>query len=165
MVAAVCQAAGLLLSKQGMGHGWLPEGEHLAPQSATLVRMFFAGVGIVPVALFSIWKRMPRERFVPTRDSRATTPTERLDRTQAPWVAGVGFAAIGTLAGPFLGVWMSLIASDRIPLGIAQTLSSLTPILILPFAARVHHERIGARAIVGAGIAILGLTCLFLFPS
>ncbi|MHC4946361.1 MAG: EamA family transporter, partial [Planctomycetota bacterium] len=28
-IGAACQAGGLLLSKQGMGHGWLPEAEHL----------------------------------------------------------------------------------------------------------------------------------------
>ena len=50
-VAAACQAGGLLLSKQGMGHGWLPDDEHMPPQAATFVRMIFAGAGMIPVLL------------------------------------------------------------------------------------------------------------------
>jgi drug/metabolite transporter (DMT)-like permease len=56
---------------------------------------------------------------------------------------------------------MSLVSSDRVPIGIAQTLCSFTPILILPFAVRVHGERIGPRAILGAALAVMGIAVLF----
>ncbi len=63
--------------------------------------------------------------------------------------------------GPFLGVWMSLVASDRAPLGVAQTLCGLSPVFILPFAALIHKERVSPRAVLGAVVAVGGSAVLF----
>jgi drug/metabolite transporter (DMT)-like permease len=60
---------------------------------------------------------------------------------------------------------MSLVASDRAPLGVAQTLCSLPPILILPVVVWVHKERVSARAVVGAVIAVAGTALLFVKPA
>jgi drug/metabolite transporter (DMT)-like permease len=57
---------------------------------------------------------------------------------------------------------MSLEAADKVPLGVAQTLCSLAPVLILPAARLVHHERISPRAVVGAFLAVAGVALLFL---
>lgn len=149
LIAAGCQSGGLLLSKQGMGHGWLPEHEHLAPQTATLIRMTFAALGMIPILVLRSFTRNARPR-------EASSP---MDRRQL--LIGCALAAGGAVTGPFLGVWMSLVASDRVPIGIAQTLCSFTPILILPFAVRVHGERIGPRAILGAALAVMGIAVLF----
>ncbi|HNQ24142.1 MAG TPA: DMT family transporter [Phycisphaerae bacterium] len=149
-VATVCQAGGYLLSKQGMGHGWLPEDRHLDPQAATLVRMFFAGLGMLPILLLHGWRQHRRraEGVVPVR---VGSPS-----------AGVLLALGGAVAGPTLGVWMSLVATDRAPLGVAQTLCSLPPVFILPFAVLIHKEHISARAVLGALIAVGGCALLFL---
>lgn len=152
-VAAACQAGGLLLSKQGMGHGWLPEDQHLPPQAATLVRMLFAGLGVLPIV---VWHGRRQRR----RRAAGIQPF-RLEARQA----GLFFACCGAVVGPYLGVWMSLVASDRAPLGIAQTLCSLTPVFILPFAVLVHKERISPRAVIGALIAVGGSALLFLHPQ
>jgi drug/metabolite transporter (DMT)-like permease len=150
LVYAACQAGGLLLSKQGIGHGWLPESEHISPQSATLIRMVFAGLGMLPIiALNQI--RVSKRRAAGLSAGRIGTPR-----------AGLLFAAAGAIVGPFLGVWMSLVASDRAPLGVAQTLCSMVPIFILPFAALVYKERITARAALGAFVAVAGSALLFL---
>ena len=42
--------------------------------------------------------------------------------------------ALGSLVGPFLGVWLSLIAVQATFVGVASTLNSLTPIFVLPMA-------------------------------
>jgi drug/metabolite transporter (DMT)-like permease len=148
-MAAACQAGGLLLSKQGMGHGWLPDGEHLKPQAATLVRMLFAGLGMVPIlALHHV-----RER----RRRAAGIHPQRLGSREA----GLVFAAAGAIVGPYLGVWMSLEAVDRTMVGIAQTLCSLTPVFILPFAVWISKERVSPRAALGAVIAVAGVALLF----
>ena len=76
--------------------------------------------------------------------------------------SGLVFAALGAFTGPFLGVWMSLVASDNAPLGVAQTLCSLAPVFILPVVVILHKERVSARAVVGAFIAVLGATLLFI---
>ncbi|MBU0637730.1 MAG: DMT family transporter [Planctomycetes bacterium] len=151
-VAGACQAGGLLLSKQGMGHGWLPEDQHLSPQAATLVRMVCAALGFVPIALVHKWRRR-RQTLAGNRPLRVGS-----------WRVGLMLTAGGAVVGPFLGVWMSLVASDRAPLGIAQTLCSLSPVFILPCAVAVYKERISPRAILGAFIAVGGSALLFLYP-
>ena len=152
LLAAACQAGGLLLSKQGMGHGFLEEGERLAPQAATLVRMFFAALGMLPiVALHLVLRRR--------RDGSTASPRRVGSRS-----AGLLFISAGAIAGPFLGVWMSLVAADRAPVGVAQTLCSLTPVFILPVLMLFHKERISGRAALGAAAAVLGTALLFV-PS
>lgn len=149
-IAAACQAGGLLLSKQGMGHGWLPREEHLSPQTATLIRMTFAGFGMAPLLAWRAFqRRIPPENANPRPDG------------PSPYRTGVLLACFGAVTGPFLGVWMSLVASDRVPLGVAQTLCSLPPVLILPFAAIVDRERLTVRAVAGAALAVLGVALLF----
>lgn len=69
----------------------------------------------------------------------------------------------GAVAGPFIGVTLSMIALSHARVGIASTLMALQPVLLLPFAAVVLKERIGARAIVGSALAVGGVACLFLF--
>ncbi len=148
-VASACQAGGLLLSKQGMGHGWLPVEEHLTPQAGTYIRMFFAGLGMIPIFIL-------HRRWELKRRARGLEPA----RTGSVKV-GLILAALGTIVGPYLGVWMSLVATDRAPVGVAQTLCSLSPVFILPFAVWVEKERIGFRAIVGATFAVFGSALLF----
>ncbi|MCP4592077.1 MAG: DMT family transporter [bacterium] len=152
LIAAACQAGGLLLSKQGMGHGWLAEEEHLGPQAATLLRMFFAGVGVLPILLLHGLRR--RKRLA------AGIQPLRIGSLRA----GLALTACGAVVGPYLGVWMSLVASDRVPLGVAQTLCALPPVFLLPFAVLIYKERISLRAILGAILAVGGSTLLFINP-
>ncbi|MHC4696052.1 MAG: DMT family transporter [Planctomycetota bacterium] len=150
-VYAACQAGGLLLSKQGIGHGWLAQTEHITPQAATLIRMVFAGLGMAPIlAMYQA-----RER---RRHAAGLTPIR-----SGSVRAGLLFTAAGAIVGPYLGVWMSLVASDRAPLGIAQTLCSLVPIFILPLAVVLYKERVSPRAIIGAFLAVGGSALLFIW--
>ena len=148
LIGAACQAGGLLLSKQGIGHGWMPEEEHMGPQAATLVRMVFAGVGVVPILLLHM-RRAQKQRAAGIQPPRHGSQT-----------AGYLLAAGGSVVGPYLGVWMSLVAAHHVQLGIAQTLTSLPPVLILPFAWLIHKERISPRAVVGAVVAVAGVILL-----
>jgi len=148
-VAATCQAGGYLLSKAGLGHGWLPETEQMNPQAATLVRMVFAACGMVPV-VYIHWLRGRARRAAGLRTTRAGSR-----RT------GTLLAFGGSLVGPYLGVWMSLVAAHHAPLAVAQTLCSLPPIFVLPFARLVYREPISLRAVLGALVAVGGVTLLF----
>ncbi|MEW6197697.1 MAG: DMT family transporter [Planctomycetota bacterium] len=149
LIASACQAAGLLLSKQGIGHGWLPAGQHLNPQAATLIRMFFAGIFVLPTVAWLV----ARHRLAHPLRSEAADRRRRL--------AGYLFALCGATVGPFLGVWMSLIASDRAPLAVAQTTMSLAPVFILPWVVLFHKERLSRRAVLGALVAVGGVALLF----
>lgn len=155
LLAAACQAAGLMLSKRGMGHGWLPVEQHMSPQSATLIRMFYATLFMIPILAY----RYGRSRTTPTIAPSSPANIQR-ERT-----IGYAYACAGAIVGPFLGVWMSLIASDRAPIAIAQTLCSLPPVLIMPIAAWLYKERITWRAVSGALIAFSGVVLLVLRPT
>ncbi len=148
LLASVCQAVGLLLSKRGMGHGWLPEEQFVPPQSAALIRMCFAAIAVTPVLWFVSRWRTSRPTAVASPPTQATA---------------VACLLAGAFFGPFLGMWMSLTASHYAPLGIAQTLASLAPVLILPFARFILKERITPRAALGALLAVFGCAILFLF--
>ncbi|UCE59490.1 MAG: DMT family transporter, partial [Phycisphaerales bacterium] len=109
-VAAAGQAGGMLLSKQGMGHGWLPDDQHLAPQAATLIRMVFGGVGLAPILLVQLRRESMRR-------ARGIRP-QRVGSRRTGFV----FAFLAAFFAGYLAVWFSLIAADRLTLGIAQTL-------------------------------------------
>ena len=150
-IAAGCQAGGLYLSKKGMGYGGLPDAQHVHPLAAAFVRMAIASLGMLPI--LTIRQLIARRRR--TSDAPAARPGNLRK--------GLLLTVCGSLVGPYLGMWMSLEATARAPLGVAQSLMSLPPILILPFAVLVYKEAIGGRAILGAILAVGGATLLFFF--
>ena len=143
----VCQAAGLILSKLGLGHG-AAEPVEVDAVLATAVRMAAA----LPAALLlAAWVRRRRG------PSGTLPPLAPRDRRIA--VAGL---VVGTIFGPVLGVWCSMVAVDHAPAGIAATLMATTPVLILPVSILVDRERLGPAAIGGAVLAVAGVALLSL---
>jgi len=149
LVGGACQGGGLLLSKQGMGHGWLPVEQMLNPQAATLIRVCFGAACMLPIIAWR-WYRLRARRNV-------VLCAARIGSKQAGYLLAMG----GAVVGPFLGIWMSLVAADRAPLGIAQTLCSLVPIFVLPVVAIVYREKVSPRAVGGAVLAVAGSALLF----
>lgn len=77
-----------------------------------------------------------------------------------------GFAILGgTIFGPFLGVWLSLVAIQNAPVGIASTLMGLSPIFLVPIGRIVFGESFTWRTIVGTLTAIGGVALLFITQS
>ncbi|MFG0294191.1 MAG: DMT family transporter [Phycisphaerales bacterium JB050] len=152
LIAAICQAIGFLLSKRGMGHGLEEVAIELGPQGATYVRMVFGGLFMLPIVL-AYWLHRHSQ-------NRHTARRKRIGSRRA----GYAFTVMGAIVGPYLGVWMSLTAMDHIPLGIAQTLCSLSPVMILPVVALVYREHVNRRAILGAAIAVAGASVLITAP-
>jgi drug/metabolite transporter (DMT)-like permease len=74
----------------------------------------------------------------------------------------LGQIAIAAFLGPTLGVTLSLVAIQRIPVGIASTLTSLPPVFLLPISYFVFGERFGWQAVLGTLLAIAGVALLFL---
>jgi drug/metabolite transporter (DMT)-like permease len=72
------------------------------------------------------------------------------------------YIAAATMLGPVTGVFLSLVAVQNAPVGIAATLSSLTPIFMLPIAHFAYKEHVSRQAIVGTAIAFVGIAILFL---
>ena len=70
-------------------------------------------------------------------------------------------ALVGSVIGPYLGVWLSLLAVQFAKVGIASTLMALTPIFHLPIGS-ILKEKITIQAVFGTFIALSGVAILFL---
>jgi drug/metabolite transporter (DMT)-like permease len=136
ILSALCQAVGLVLSKQAMFGAF-------SPFQANAIRMLAA-------CLFTwIWLALT---------ARAGTTVSTL-RTQPQVLAWI---ALGALIGPVLGVSASLLAVQYAEIGVASTLMALPPVLLLPVSYFVFKEKISWQAIAGTTLAIAGVAVLFL---
>ncbi|MGA2079993.1 MAG: DMT family transporter [Holophaga sp.] len=133
---AAGQAVGFILSKIGMAGGF-------SPISANLIRVCAGGL--------ALWTwRMLRGELLP--DVRRLT-----DRKAAL------FIGLGALFGPVAGVVLSLYAINHARyLGVASTIMSLSPVLLLPYSVLVDKERVGLLAVAGTFLSIGGAAGLFL---
>jgi drug/metabolite transporter (DMT)-like permease len=132
--SAACQGLGLVLSKLGMA------GE-VAPLAATWVR--------IAVATAAIWALAALVRRVDPADLRAAVRR------------GWQFVVAGAFFGPFVGVWLSLAAVRLTDVGVAATLMSTTPLLLIPVVALTERYRPTLRAVAGTILAIAGVALLF----
>lgn len=92
------------------------------------------------------------------REDEADTGAAATDRQRRQ--RGFLLAAAGSITGPYLGVWLSLVAFERLHIGVAQTLLSLQPVLVLPLAVLVLKDRVTPRAVLGALVAVAGSVVL-----
>jgi len=148
IIGAICQAAGMMWSKTGMGIDILPPEDQLAPQAATFVRMCFACLAIVPI--FIVLNTMHRKSVASGK------PSSRNGRHSV----GYTLALCGAICGPVLGVWLSLVAAKNAPVGVAQTLCGLSPVFILPLVPVVMKEHVSYRAIIAAVLAVGGIAVI-----
>lgn len=81
----------------------------------------------------------------------------RLKDTKATWLIAAGAAA-----GPVIGVVLSLYAQSHAPQGVAATLMSLSPVVLLPVSAFLYKEKITWRAVAGTLLTLSGAAALFL---
>lgn len=132
---AAGQAGGLLLSKLGLAGGF-------PALSGNLIRLLVAMVAIWLLAIVN-------RQLVSTYQAVRTHPR------------AMRFLSGGTVLGPVLGVWLSLIAVQNANLGVASTLSSLTPIFLIPISYFLFKERITRQAVLGTIIAFVGVVLLF----
>ena len=141
--AAICQGAGLVLSKIGMDHydntqmpAWL------IPFSANFIRCV---AGIIGFSILLYY----REGFKPLREALHDGK-------------GLTVATATTIFGPFVGVGFSLMAVQYTDAGIASTLMALTPIIILLPSRWFFHQPITWRTVIGAVISVIGVSLFFL---
>ncbi len=68
----------------------------------------------------------------------------------------------GTIVGPVLGIWMSLIAFTHSDAGVATALITTGPLFMIPIVYFSHGEKTSLRGIIGAIVAIAGVVLLVL---
>ena len=134
--AMLGQAGGYILSKIGMQ----TDSGYLDPFSATQIRAIAAFFCFI--LFFTVTKRWDKVQLA-LRNRKA-----------------VIFTAVGSVAGPFLGVSLSLLVLHYLTTGVASTFLSLVPVFIIPFSIFIHKEHVSVRACAGAIIAVFGIYML-----
>lgn len=139
LIGAAGQGVGLVLSKKGID---LIPGTTLNPLSATLMRLILGALSIWLVLLIAgKWSRL---------------------RVAFKSKEGITNVTIGAFLGPFLGITLSMVAVTYTQTGVAQTLMSLMPVLIIPTLWIRYGQRTSWRGILGAAVAVIGVAVLFL---
>ena len=135
IIAAAGQGVGIVLSKYGM--------KDYDPFAASQIRVITGFIGFA-ILFFMLgrWKELPAS----FRDTKAMK-----------WLI------VGSVFGPFLGVSFSLMAVQHTSAGIAQTIMSLTPVLIIPPAVYFNKEKVTWREIIGAIVAVCGVVMFFIW--
>ncbi|MFZ4413513.1 MAG: DMT family transporter [Bacteroidales bacterium] len=133
-LGAVGQAVGLVFSKVGMGS--------YNAFAATQIRIITGIIGFALVITF--WKKW-------SNVGAAIKNTKAMKRI-----------GLGSVFGPFLGVSFSLYAVQHTHAGIASTIMSIVPILIIPPAIMIMKQKVSTREIIGAIISVIGVALFFI---
>ena len=139
LVGAAGQGIGLALAKKGID---LNPGTTLNPLSATLMRLLLGALFIWLLAL-AVGK-MP-ELLKASRNR-----------------VGIRDTAAASVLGPYLGITLSMVAVTLTETGVAQTLLSLMPVMIIPVVWILYRQRTSRLAMMGAVVAVLGVAIIFL---
>lgn len=132
-VGALGQSLGLIFSKIGMGN--------YNPFAATQIRILAGLFGFTVVFIFmKRWDKLKEA----VKNKEATK-----------------YLLLGSLFGPFLGVSFSLLAIQYTTTGVASTITSIIPVLIIPLSIYILKEKVSPKEILGAIISVIGVCILF----
>lgn len=156
LIAGIGQGVGLVFSKQGM----LLYREHMAETfqqttafdsfymsfASTMIRCLVALAGFL---LMYVWQSRRNESdFFSLRHTFSNRRIFML-------------ATLSTVAGPFIGVALSLAASLYTSTGITQTIMSLVPVLILYPSHLIFKTKVTFLEVLGAIISVCGVALFF----
>ena len=134
-IGGACQAIGIVFAKKGMG-------DLIDPLAGTFIRMLSSALIIWLISIFT-------GKFISTIKSMKNK-------------RGLMFSFGGAFFGPFLGVWMSLVAVKNTEAGVAMAITSIVPVLVIPWVIIFYKEKVSLRALIGAVLAVIGVFILFL---
>ncbi|MEQ1632281.1 MAG: DMT family transporter [Planctomycetota bacterium] len=139
-ISALGQASGMILSRLAMRPSpGLEDG--VDPLSATVVRLLAGTLAVVAISLVQ-------------RQGRAFVTVLRHP-------AALRSALFGTVLGPVVGIWLSMVATRHADsAGTAAALMSLTPLFMLPVAYVAYRARIHGLAVLGTVLATAGTVML-----
>lgn len=135
IIAALGQGLGVIFAKIGLE-------SNIDTMSATLLRMMPASAALWLMALFI---KQAKPAVLAFKNKHV-----------------IGAIVLGTIFGPFLGVWLSIVAVKYTAAGIASTLLSTVPVLIIPLEIIFFRRIPSPRAIIGTVLAIVGVALIFM---
>jgi drug/metabolite transporter (DMT)-like permease len=134
LIGTFGQAAGLVLSKLGMGS--------YNAFASTQIRLIAGIIGFtILISFLNKWGNI--------RNGLKNKPAMKS-------------IALGSVFGPFLGISFSLLAIQNTGTGIATTLMSIVPVLIIVPAILVFKQKVSAKEIIGACISVVGVAFFFI---
>ena len=136
-MAAAGQAGGLIFAKLAFDHG------DINGFVATFIRIFASIIIFLPALL--IFRKYKNPLKVYKNNIKALAST-------------LG----GTVFGPYLGITFSMIAVTYTKVGIAATLMSTMPVIMLPLVKYIYKDKLSWRGIVGAFVTVAGIAILFI---
>jgi drug/metabolite transporter (DMT)-like permease len=141
LLGAIGQGGGIVLAKRGLvGLNALP---------GTLIRMAAAAAVLWSIAAVQL------------ASARKSGKPMALAKSIKNFRA-MGFTAGGAFLGPFFGVWLSLYAITHGQVGVVCTIMATIPIIVIPQVWILHRERPTLLEVLGAILAIEGISLLFL---
>jgi drug/metabolite transporter (DMT)-like permease len=142
ILSALCQGVGIVLANKGFEYQ--QNGIDLPFFQATWLRMICATVVIY---LITISRGKLIEYTKPVLANKNN---------------GIKYTIAGTIFGPVIGVSLSMLAISLLhnKPSVAQTIFSLVPIFALPLAWIFYREKITAKSLLGAVIAMAGVIIL-----
>lgn len=162
VMAGICQGAGLVLSKigldkydsslalLGLDENMIPDGAILPvplrvsiPFASTMIRGIMGLAGFM-FALLCFSKNGVAQLHHAVGDRKAMRS-----------------AFFSMMFGPFIGVGLSLMATQYTATGIAQTIFALTPVLIILPSVVFFHQKVTLREVIGAIISVFGVSLFF----
>jgi drug/metabolite transporter (DMT)-like permease len=136
LTASGVQATSFIFSKIGLAGNF-------DPVAALYMRVMVASLGIWTVAVFQ-------------GEVKSTV------RSLRAYPVAFRQLTIGSIGGPVMGALLFLVSLQHAPVGVASTLTNLTPIFLIPVGYVVFKERITRRAVFGTMVAVFGTVVLFL---
>jgi drug/metabolite transporter (DMT)-like permease len=133
LLGTIGQSTGLVLSKYGMGE--------YNVFAATQIRIIAGTIGFV--VLITLIKRWPKVNQA-VRDAK-----------------GMRYITIGAIFGPFIGVYLSLLAVKHTTVGIASTIMAIIPVLIIVPSVILFKEKVTVKEVIGAFITVGGVVLFF----
>jgi len=134
LLASLCMAAGVLTAKVGV--------TDVPSLEATWIRL---AAGMVGLALWGAARRQLGQWLAPFRD-----------------LALVRSIFVAVLVIIFGGFWLSLLSLKCIDASVATILMATEPLFVLPLVAIFLKEKVSARAVIGAGVAVGGVVAILI---
>ena len=139
LLAALCQATGAVMTRAALVD------TSISPLWSGLIRLS-AGTLLALVMMMVLFtsKRLERHALRPLRS-----------------LSLLGLIVITAFASTFLAIWLQQTALKYTAAGIAQALTSTSPLFVIPFAVMMG-DRITVRSVLGVLVALGGIWLLFL---
>ena len=139
LIGAFGQGIGVVFAKKGI---LFESTTILNPLSTSLIRMILGAI-FIWICVIAAGKTSKLKIALKNKDGMKST-------------------IAGAFIGPFLEVTFSMVAVTLTQVGIAQTLMSIMPVIIIPIVWILYRQKTNMRGILGAFIAVAGVAILFL---